>query len=700
MLCYSLFMTFDLRVNETFLYFVFLLSYIASYILAFTKIRMPVLIIAYVVLFVIIDFGAYNIIHILQDSSAGDTYDFSYFYFENHFYYALAFFTVGYLSNLLFFRWKRFFLLEMAFQIFVLIQVFYAHRDYQLSQIHWFSVFNYFAAFVLVVVLFVFVTLFLKEHTQIFGLANRKQIENARKIRLGGIIGIILLIIIGVTSSYFVSKSYLAASAKGAGGLISQSSLDFEEYLNLFPSVHQNFDPIMIANMSELRHIRRTVLSGYKDGKGKGFYFDRKNPYEKDFPYKSEDNFYEIPKDPDYVGRYEMKQRYFIFRQKFDEESLLGVNYATRIYPVKNIDPVKYSTTFNSISKVFDTNYYYDLNYVDYSNTPKDFMEYYTKGTSSKRINELAQKIVEETGAENTFQKVYSILKYLEENYEYSLKPGGEDVEDRLEYFLFESKKGYCTYYAFAFALLARSLDIPSRVAAGFLPDPLLEVMNYYYILGSRAHTWVEIYFEEFGWITFDVPTGSEEEMEEGQMGDPLDWNKFLDAIRQIERNPEVEKEIEEEIEKYKEQKEQQKQTIQQRINKSIAFILIIIIIVIFVILIIKLIRFLLIKQDDDELRIINTYNFVRGLLFDVGLGRKPHEVLNDFAKRINEQKSIEISGLTDLYLKAKYDKQIPENAKERVEKSYQEFITSYKKNIPLYKRIISWINIKSFFKK
>jgi transglutaminase-like putative cysteine protease len=71
-------------------------------------------------------------------------------------------------------------------------------------------------------------------------------------------------------------------------------------------------------------------------------------------------------------------------------------------------------------------------------------------------------------GEDNYYRRVMLIRDYLKGNYFYSLKPGMSAEGNQLHHFLFNSQKGYCSYFAFAMALLCRSIGIPARVAVGF----------------------------------------------------------------------------------------------------------------------------------------------------------------------------------------------------------------------------------------
>jgi len=68
-------------------------------------------------------------------------------------------------------------------------------------------------------------------------------------------------------------------------------------------------------------------------------------------------------------------------------------------------------------------------------------------------------------------------------------------------------RNGYCVHFASAMAVMARSLDIPARVAVGFLPGSQQPDGSYSVSL-QDAHAWPELYFEGVGWMRFE-PTPS-----------------------------------------------------------------------------------------------------------------------------------------------------------------------------------------------
>ena len=122
-------------------------------------------------------------------------------------------------------------------------------------------------------------------------------------------------------------------------------------------------------------------------------------------------------------------------------------------------------------------------------------------GTSYARIARLARAITADAGG--NYQAVAEIERYLLENYAYE-----QEVPDRpepLPAFLFKDERGYCQQFSGAMALMLRMIGIPSRVATGFaagLPDP--EEPGTYLVRDTDAHSWVEVWFPQAGWVTVD----------------------------------------------------------------------------------------------------------------------------------------------------------------------------------------------------
>ena len=144
------------------------------------------------------------------------------------------------------------------------------------------------------------------------------------------------------------------------------------------------------------------------------------------------------------------------------------------------------------------------------------------------RTLELAKKI--EGGLSNPYDIANAVTDYLRNNIEYNQSISQPPPnQERIDWFLFDYKKGFCNYYASAEVILLRSLGIPARMAVGFAqgereipPIPQLppgvsrdiireqiSETSTYVVRQKDAHAWPEVFFPGIGWVIFE-PTVSQ----------------------------------------------------------------------------------------------------------------------------------------------------------------------------------------------
>lgn len=127
------------------------------------------------------------------------------------------------------------------------------------------------------------------------------------------------------------------------------------------------------------------------------------------------------------------------------------------------------------------------------------------------RINELTSASGA-SAAGTPFDSAIAVQRYLrtDPSFRYSLElaptrtVNGAPL-DPLSNFL-DTRQGYCTQFATAMVMGARSLGIPARLAVGFLPGT--EHSKTYEVRAADAHAWVELYFPGLGWTRFDPTPG------------------------------------------------------------------------------------------------------------------------------------------------------------------------------------------------
>jgi len=142
-------------------------------------------------------------------------------------------------------------------------------------------------------------------------------------------------------------------------------------------------------------------------------------------------------------------------------------------------------------------------------------------GTVTAQTRSLAAQIARDAGATTPFAVAVALqddlrgrIRYVEDIAE---PPEGRDVVD---FVLFETREGYCEYYASAMVVMLRSLDIPARIVAGYYPAAYDEASAGFLYRQRNAHAWVEVFIPAYGWIAFE-PTASQPARAYGEPGDP-----------------------------------------------------------------------------------------------------------------------------------------------------------------------------------
>lgn len=119
----------------------------------------------------------------------------------------------------------------------------------------------------------------------------------------------------------------------------------------------------------------------------------------------------------------------------------------------------------------------------------------------SQRVLDLAQVVA--GGRASAYERALALEAYLRGlPYAYAVQPV-PTRGDAVEQFLFDMQQGYCTYYASAMAVMARSLGIPARLAIGYATGEFDATSNTYLVRQADAHAWVELYIDG-RWLPFE----------------------------------------------------------------------------------------------------------------------------------------------------------------------------------------------------
>jgi transglutaminase-like putative cysteine protease len=122
-----------------------------------------------------------------------------------------------------------------------------------------------------------------------------------------------------------------------------------------------------------------------------------------------------------------------------------------------------------------------------------------------ERIGRLADSLT--AGQPTRYDKVDAVQRHLR-SFAYTLELPATARETSLEHFLFTRKAGHCEYFSTAMVVLLRAAGIEARNVNGFLGGEWNDFGGYLAVTQNQAHSWVEVWFPEYGWVTFDPTPG------------------------------------------------------------------------------------------------------------------------------------------------------------------------------------------------
>jgi transglutaminase-like putative cysteine protease len=121
------------------------------------------------------------------------------------------------------------------------------------------------------------------------------------------------------------------------------------------------------------------------------------------------------------------------------------------------------------------------------------------------RVTDLARQIT--ANATTPYAQALALQDYLRTHFSYSLSVPKGHSDSALVDFLFNTKAGFCEQFSSAFAAMARSIGLPTRVAVGFTTGTA-DAAGVYHVTTQDAHAWPEVDFAGLGWIRFEpTPT-------------------------------------------------------------------------------------------------------------------------------------------------------------------------------------------------
>ena len=119
-----------------------------------------------------------------------------------------------------------------------------------------------------------------------------------------------------------------------------------------------------------------------------------------------------------------------------------------------------------------------------------------------QRVPDLARRLTQDLPSD--YDRVIAIEQFLRTEFEYTLDLPRSAREATLEYFLFDRRAGHCEYFSSAMVVMLRTLGIHAREVNGFRGGQWNNFGEFLAVTQNEAHSWVEVWFPEVGWVPFD----------------------------------------------------------------------------------------------------------------------------------------------------------------------------------------------------
>lgn len=307
------------------------------------------------------------------------------------------------------------------------------------------------------------------------------------------------------------------------------------------------------------------------------------------------------------------------------------------------------------------------------------------------RIRELALDITSED--KTWFDKAKAVESYFRNNgYIYDQKDVAIPAEDQdyVDQFLFETKQGYCDNFSTSMAILLRTIGIPTRWVKGYTEGEYQGVgatkRNLFEITNNNAHSWVEVYFPQVGWVPFEPTQG---------FSNSVAYNYDLES----EASSQIETEEEEKKTEVEKPEKQEKDLLEE--NQGFSFFsfwetiksffvehlrLMIVIMTILALVILKIyhnrqkwIPYVLIiwfKRKNKDSDFVRAYLSLLRQLNRYGFKRKPGQTLRDYANYIDHYYSNkEMGRLTSQYEKYLYKGYVSEGTWNELKELWENLI-------------------------
>lgn len=129
-------------------------------------------------------------------------------------------------------------------------------------------------------------------------------------------------------------------------------------------------------------------------------------------------------------------------------------------------------------------------------------------GYDNPRVRQLAKDLRNRSASTADFVN-RTLAYYREQAFTYTLNPPLDNSPDRIDRFVFVTRRGFCEHYAESFVVIMRAAGVSARVVTGYQGGEFNPDGGFWQVRGKDAHAWAEVWLpEEQVWLRVD-PTAA-----------------------------------------------------------------------------------------------------------------------------------------------------------------------------------------------
>ncbi|RYG64285.1 transglutaminase domain-containing protein [bacterium] len=139
--------------------------------------------------------------------------------------------------------------------------------------------------------------------------------------------------------------------------------------------------------------------------------------------------------------------------------------------------------------------------------TPSERETFLNRPALSSRLQRFARQTLAKAPAEESnYGRARRLALAIQNGATYTLRPPSTPAgREATDFFLFDgNRRGYCTHFASALAVLCRSQNIPARIVSGFAAQEY-NSEGAAQLREANAHAWTEVWVENWGWAPVDA---------------------------------------------------------------------------------------------------------------------------------------------------------------------------------------------------